>query len=84
MVPTDIRYDGAMSVPGQSRPGRASSKPGHVRHAAESGSKFRAAMGHGGLRGTVVGVMPRIMRYELRDFEWTAKARINPNWAACE
>src|ERR1700692_1646942 len=30
---------------------------------------------------TVVDVMPRIMRYELRDYEWTAKARINPNWA---
>jgi hypothetical protein len=33
---------------------------------------------------TVVDVMPRIMRYELRDYEWTAKARINPNWAACQ
>jgi hypothetical protein len=30
---------------------------------------------------TVVDVMPRIMRYELRDYEWTAKARIHPNWA---
>ena len=33
MVPTDIRYDGAMSVPGQSRPGRADSRSGRVRYA---------------------------------------------------
>src|ERR1700676_3263609 len=33
-----------MTVPGQSRLGRASCKPGHVHYAAESGSKFRALM----------------------------------------
>ena len=33
---------GPMSAMGHSRPGRASSKSGHVRYAAESGSKFRA------------------------------------------
>jgi hypothetical protein len=32
----------------------------------------------------VVDVMPRIMRYGRRDDERTAKARINPNWAACQ
>jgi hypothetical protein len=31
-----------MSATGQSRPGRANSKPGQVRYAAESGSKFAA------------------------------------------
>ena len=32
-----------MSPKGHSRQGRAASKPGYVRYAAESGSKFRAA-----------------------------------------
>jgi hypothetical protein len=33
---------GARSASGHSRPSRASLKSGHVRYAAESGSKFRA------------------------------------------
>jgi len=35
-------FSPAMNALGHSRPGRASSKSGHVRYAAESGSKFRA------------------------------------------
>jgi transposase len=64
------------SSPGHSRPGRASSKAGHVRYAAESGSKFgELAAPQRPLRidGTAVHVIqapkpePRIMRYELSD-----------------
>jgi hypothetical protein len=66
---------------GHSRPGRASSKFGHVRYATEGGSKFRgSAARHGLLRLDDVAVEviqapklePPIMRYELSDYEWTA------------
>jgi hypothetical protein len=59
-----------------SRPGRASLKSGHVRYAAESGSKFRElAAPRRPLRVDGAGVdviqvpklEPRIMRYELSD-----------------
>jgi transposase len=77
-----------MSGWAHSRPGRASSKPGHVRCSAESGSKFRALAAP--LRScrvddTAVGVIqapkpePRIMRYELSDYEWTAIRPMLPN-----
>jgi hypothetical protein len=67
-----------MSEKGHSRPGRIGSKSAHVRYCAESGSKFRHC--HGPLRvdGAARDVIqaakpePRIMRYEVRDYGWTA------------
>jgi hypothetical protein len=67
---------------GHSRPGRASSKSGQVRYAAESGSNFIAlaaapprAIAVDGAAADVIQspkLEPRIMRYELSDYEWTA------------
>jgi hypothetical protein len=57
----------------------AVSKPGHVRNAAKSGSKFRT------ISGSVTNVIhapklePRIMRYELSDYQWTAIKPMLPN-----
>lgn len=42
MKPCGVRIMASMSAVSQTRPGRASSRSGHVRYAAESGSKFRA------------------------------------------
>jgi hypothetical protein len=67
-----------MSHKGHSRPGRAGDKSGHVRYAAESGSQFRtlaATLRALRIDDPAVGVIqalkpePRIMRYELNDFE---------------
>jgi transposase len=77
-----------MSQLGHSRLGRASSKPGHVRCSAESGSKFRPwrpCCGPRRVDDTAVGVIqspkpePQIMRYELSDYEWAAIKPMLPN-----
>jgi transposase len=66
---------------GHSRPGRTSSKSGYFRYAAESGSKFGAFAAaqwaiavDGAARDMIQGpkLEPRVMRYELRDYEWSA------------
>jgi histidine kinase/DNA gyrase B/HSP90-like ATPase len=62
---------------------------------AESGSRFQSISLVGPPRpwwvdATAVDVIqapklePRMTRYELRDDEWTTKARINRNLAACD
>jgi hypothetical protein len=74
-----LKLDLGWSALGHSRRGQAASKPGYVRDAAESGSKFRA------LEGSATDVIqapklePRIMRYELSDYEWTAIKPMLPN-----
>jgi|SRR6516225_8548322 hypothetical protein len=78
-----------MSELGHSRLTRASIESGHVRCAAESRSKFRAlAASDGTLRVVALPARdaiqalkpePRIMRYELSDFEWTAIKPMRPN-----
>jgi hypothetical protein len=79
---------GHMSVMGHSRLGRTSCKSGHVRYAAESRSRFRAlaapqrAMRLEGIAADVIQapkLEPRIMRYELSDYEWTAIKPMLPN-----
>jgi hypothetical protein len=73
---------------GQSRPGRARAKSGHVRNV----SKAEVISEHQRLcdrplrvDGTVEDVIqapklePRIMRYELSDYEWTAIKPMLPN-----
>jgi transposase len=77
-----------MSDMGQSLHGQPSGKSGNVDYTAESGSKFRRL----GLRYSPVQVdgpardviqapkpEPRIMRYELSDYEWTAIKPMLPN-----
>jgi transposase len=77
-----------MSGWGHSRPGRARSRPGHVRCSAESESKFRglaAPLRPCRVDDAAVGVIqapkpePRIMRCELSDYEWTAIKPMLPN-----
>jgi hypothetical protein len=67
-----------MSGQGHSRPGRASSKSGQVRHAAESGNKLITLVARpwgvavdGAARAVIQAPKPepRIMRYELSDYE---------------
>ena len=68
-----------MSEMGHSRRGQAASKPGYVRDAAESGSKFRALAGSATDVIQAPKLEPRIMRYELSDYEWTAIKPMLPN-----
>ena len=77
-----------MSQLGHSGPGQANSKSGHVPYAAESGSKFRALADSreplrlDGAAGDAIQspqLGPRIMRYELSDYEWTAIKPTLPN-----
>jgi transposase len=77
-----------MTAVGHSRRGRASSKSGNVPYAAGSGSKFRALQDRdrplrvGGAARDVIQASkpePRIMRYELSDYEWTAIKPMLPN-----
>jgi transposase len=57
----------------------AVSKPGHVRNAAESGSKFRAISGSATNVIQAPKLESRIMRYELSDYGWTAVKPTLPN-----
>jgi hypothetical protein len=80
-LPFRKEFLGLKSGMGHSRPSRNSSKPGHVCYAAASGSQFKALVA---LRPSMLLVgnaldmiqtpkpEPRIMRYELSDYEWTA------------
>jgi hypothetical protein len=65
---------------GNSRPGRPASKSGYVRDAAESGSRFRALAASATDVIQAPKLEPRIMRYELSDYEWTVFdfARFSP------
>ena len=67
---------------------RPSDKSGHVGYAAESGSKFRAlrlryrpVRVDGAAREVIPASKPepRIMRFELSDYEWTAIKPMLPN-----
>jgi hypothetical protein len=72
-----------------SRPGRDSGKSGQVSYAAAgSGSEFRALAAallvtriDGGARAVIQAPKPepRIMRYELSDYEWTTIKPMLPN-----
>jgi hypothetical protein len=76
-----------MSALGHSRLRRTGGRFGHVRCAPKSGSKISAvASAATGLRGLMVppardssSQKPRIMRYELTDYEWAAIKPMLPN-----
>jgi putative transposase of IS4/5 family DUF4096 len=55
----------------------AVSKPGH--NAAESRSKFRAISGSATNVIQAPKLEPRIVRYELSDYQWTAIKPMLPN-----